>query len=111
MFDKNNNQKEGRREGGKVGVRSPDITVIKRIKSIPPALKCVLLGLIRPIQKVEMLPTYVAEGGKRNQILNQNYIDLKIIQWHLNAQTIKSWLLGIVFKTLENPTLFSSLRQ
>lgn len=78
MFDKNNNQKEGRRESGRVGVRSPD-TVMKRIKSTPPTLKCVLLGLIRPIQKVEMLPTYLAEGGKRNQILNQNYIDLKII--------------------------------
>ena len=79
-FDKNNNQKEGKREGGKVRVRSPDFTVIKRIKSTPPTLKCVLLGLTCPIQKVEVLPTYLAEGGKLNQILNQNYIDLKTIQ-------------------------------
>lgn len=72
---------------------NPDSIVTEKMKSTPLMFKCVTLGLSCLIQKMEIVPPYPPEGGKLNQILNKTANDLKICQWPLPAETIKSQLL------------------
>ena len=83
--DKNNNQKEGRREDGRVRVRSPESPVIEEMKSTPLMFTYVIPGLSCPIWKMKIVPTYLNEGGVLSQILNKHPVGLRIVQWHLLA--------------------------